>query len=197
MTAGALLRYIPAGSREVPHPDNLGVAFVRDTPYGPTQKLRFEVIAYTGRARRHTFFETHTSAESRDRRVKGFFDGLSARATAMRQAREGRTRPHTLKAGDILHHSWGYEQTNCDYYQVLSATAHSAISREIVAATVEGSTYSHGMADMRVPVKDAFCGEPVTVRINGYNQVAASKGSFSYGCVSRWDGKAHNCSWYA
>lgn len=26
---------------------------------------------------------------------------------------------HIFKTGDILHHSWGYDQTNADFYQVI------------------------------------------------------------------------------
>lgn len=29
---------------------------------------------------------------------------------------------HNFKIGDILHHSWGYDQTNADFYQVLRVT---------------------------------------------------------------------------
>jgi hypothetical protein len=135
--------------------------------------------------------------ESRDQRIADFFRLLEARATAKVQYRVERTRPHTLKAGDILHHSWGYEQTQCDYWQVLRVTAHGAIIQAIGSKTVEASTYEHGMADMRLPVADDFYGDPVKVRVNGFNRIAASEGRFSYGSAGVWDGRPHYCSWYA
>jgi hypothetical protein len=43
------------------------------------------------------------------------------------------------KVGDILHHSWGYDQTNCDFYQVVEAKKASVILKKIGAKTVPGS----------------------------------------------------------
>lgn len=44
-----------------------------------------------------------------------------------------------LKVGDILYTSWGYDQTNVDFYQVVTMTAKSAKIRQ-VAETVDSST---------------------------------------------------------
>ena len=43
------------------------------------------------------------------------------------------------KAGDILHHSWGYDQTNCDFYQVAEVKPVSVVLKKIAAKTVAGS----------------------------------------------------------
>lgn len=119
------------------------------------------------------------------------------------------------KVGDILHHSWGYEQTNCDFYQVVHVGARSVALMKIDSATVPGSN-SGGMCDMRMPVKDSFI-------VTGYH--ALSKGndkinpddptiaklvsclmepsgtvryyvSTPYGWCSLWDGLPKSCSWY-
>ena len=103
-----------------------------------------------------------------------------------------RNRPHTMVVGDIIHHSWGWEQTQCDYYQITEVTPHGATIRAIQSAAVDGSTVSHGMADRRTAVKDAFCGEPFKVRIDGGGYVTTLK----HGNASKWDGRANYCSWY-
>ena len=68
------------------------------------------------------------------------------------------------KVGDILEASWGYDQTNVDYYQVVGVKGKMVKIREIGAKTVEGSMYSHGMADMVTPAKDRFIKDSEVMR---------------------------------
>ena len=185
-------RWIPKNSREVPH--RLGVCYVYESePVGPNAIQSFNVIAYAGKARRSAFHESYRKAELRDKRVTDWFAGLEARERDVKQRALDRARPHTFQVGDIIHHSWGHEQTQADFYQVVAVTAHGATIREIAASTVPGSTYSHGMADMRVAVKDAFVGEEQKVFIDGYNTVTTLK----HGHAGKWDGRPAYCSWYA
>ncbi len=150
------------------------------------------MIAYTGNAGEKAFYEGYRTAELRDQRVTDFFAGLEESAASRTIRHAERTAPHTMKPGDIIHHSWGWEQTQCDCYQVLSVTQHGATIQAIGAYTVEGSTQQHGMADTRMPNRDGFCGEPVKVRIDGRNYVTTLK----HGSASLWDGRAKYCSWY-
>ncbi len=69
-----------------------------------------------------------------------------------RQARAQFQNPY--KVGDILHHSWGYDQTNCDFYQVVEVKKASVVLRKIGAGTVPGS--GGFMSECLMPVKDAF-----------------------------------------
>jgi hypothetical protein len=56
------------------------------------------------------------------------------------------------KIGDILSSSWGYDQTNVDFYQVIGVTKSSVRIRKI---TQKVAHYGEG-SDSVVPVKDAF-----------------------------------------
>lgn len=56
--------------------------------------------------------------------------------------------------GDIVSESWGYDQTNVDFYRIIRRTPSMVTLRPMGAATVEGSGYSHGMADMVGPGDD-------------------------------------------
>ena len=40
------------------------------------------------------------------------------REQSKQKYKEERTKPHSLKVGDILYCSWGYDQTNVDYFKV-------------------------------------------------------------------------------
>ena len=58
------------------------------------------------------------------------------------------------KVGDILHHSWGYDQTNCDFYQVVEVKKASVVLKPIAAETVPG--LEGFMCESLMPRKDVF-----------------------------------------
>lgn len=72
---------------------------------------------------------------------------------AKRQARESFVNPY--KVGDFLYSSWGYEQTNREFYQVLEVGNNSLKVRE-VAQNRERNHHDSGTCS---PVKDSFIGE--------------------------------------
>ena len=88
----------------------------------------------------------------------------------------------SVKAGDIFVSSWGYEQTNIDYYQVVGIKDKSTLTlREIGAKVVESIGYGTGR---KVPSKDNFIGEAFDKRANIYKignnvNVRVSLNSFS------------------
>ncbi|QCR87204.1 hypothetical protein FEF33_14485 (plasmid) [Moraxella osloensis] len=68
----------------------------------------------------------------------------------------------SVKAGDVFVSSWGYEQTNIDYYQVVGIKDKSTLTlREIGAKVVESIGYGTGR---KVPSKDDFIGEEFDTR---------------------------------
>ena len=119
------------------------------------------------------------------------------------------------KVGDILHHSWGYDQTNCDFYQVVEVKKASVVLRKIGAKHVEGS--EGFMSESLMPEKDAFITEgyhaltkhdgnitpdnaTITKRVSFYVQEDDSLRyyiSAPYGWCSLWEGKPEYHSWYA
>ena len=72
---------------------------------------------------------------------------------------------HNVKAGDIFRCSWGYDQTNIDYYQVVSVTGQMAIVQEIAQEAQETGF----MSGECVPSPDSFIGKPKRVRIQKYS----------------------------
>jgi hypothetical protein len=64
-----------------------------------------------------------------------------------------------FKIGDILYDSWGYEQTNIDFYQVTNISDKSVWIREISSEMVPG-TQGHDSSNVR-PLKDHFIGEEI------------------------------------
>jgi hypothetical protein len=97
-----------------------------------------------------------------------------------------------VKVGDIFIDSWGWEQTNVDFYQVVAKpSAKTIVVREIACETVEGS---EGMMCRNVrAVPDAFIGEEMKKRIDNYGGFKTS--SFSSARPTTAE-KEHYNSWY-
>jgi len=108
------------------------------------------------------------------------------------------------KAGDIFSTSWGYDQTNLDFYQVVKVNAKSLVMRPIASERAKDGGCS--MSEYRSAVKDAFDGEEFAARIT-FSRHLSSKGELMHSVVNRkvcecasfrsWDGKPAYCSWYA
>lgn len=111
---------------------------------------------------------------------------------AQRKAEKAAFKPD-VKVGDIYSSSWGYEQTNVDFYQVVEVKGKcTAVLRKIAQQDVEGSNYSHGMACEVVAVKDSFLSEETITKRVGQYGISLS----SYASASKWDGQPKYKSWY-
>ena len=88
------------------------------------------------------------------------------------------------KIGDLFYSSWGYEQTNIDFYQVTAVT-----KRMVGLTSIAGkSEYDAPMQGHTSPQPGAFCGDEKLHRINfdGKDQPYFRLNSYS----SAWPTKA-------
>lgn len=90
--------------------------------------------------------------------------------------------------GDVIYNSWGYDQTNIDWYQVVEVKAKSIVIREIA-----GNSNDHGgpSGGRTAPRRNDFCGKPMLKPLDEEGRI-----SFKHGAGSKWDGKAKSCSSY-
>ena len=88
---------------------------------------------------------------------------------------------HSLKMGDILVTSWGYDQTNIDYFQVTAVGEKSVKIRELNKKLVGQS----GQDDVVMPATNSFKG-PEMLKIVGLNN---SVKVYSFAWAHLWDGK--------
>jgi hypothetical protein len=69
------------------------------------------------------------------------------------------TANHDIEVGAIFEYSWGYDQTNVDYFEVIARTAKTVKIRKIGKETVDGS---EGFMSCKVrPVPGKFVSERV------------------------------------
>lgn len=104
---------------------------------------------------------------------------------------------NTVKIGDIFHYSWGYDQTNCNYFQVVKKTKKSVIVKEI-AGQLTGNNTGNSMAGYKKPIKDRFVeGAKELRKLLQFHKEEAFITMNSFGWCSLWNGKENYCSWYA
>lgn len=101
---------------------------------------------------------------------------------------------HNIKIGDIFYNSWGYEQTNIDFYQVVSTTAKTISLRRIKGGSNNYDAYH--MTGSKVAIKDSFCKDEV-IRKTPYLLGGEWRINFEYGAGSQWDGSPMTYSCYA
>ena len=138
---------------------------------------------------------------------------MSNRLRELRQRAKSQYQ-NPFHVGDILHHSWGYDQTNCDFYQVVVVKKATVILRKIAASTVPGS--EGFMCEKLMPVKDAFIekgtqaltkvGHDITPqnpnikkRVSFYVKEDGTLRyyiSVPFGWCDLWDGNPQYSSWY-
>lgn len=96
-----------------------------------------------------------------------------------------------FKVGDVLHGSWGYEQTNCEFAQVVAIKGKRGIViRELAHKSVRATG---PMAEEVVAVPDSFVGPELkrVVTVGGYVK-------WNDHCsMTKWDGRPMYSSWYA
>lgn len=92
--------------------------------------------------------------------------------------------------GKILVSSWGYEQTNVDFYLILEKKNDFVLIQEI------GQNKNYGLHDDRgttMPDQNKKIGEPFRKKISKYGSIALA----SYKYCNLWDGKEEHFSNYA
>ena len=109
------------------------------------------------------------------------------------------TKP-AVKVGDIFYSSWGYDQTNIAFYQVVRITpsGKSAEIKRIASSTTEDSF----MSGLSTAIPDAFLNEgPGKVKRIQYSTWSRVGEAYfritSYESAHPWDGKPKRSSWYA
>ena len=91
---------------------------------------------------------------------------------------------HSLQIGSILYSSWGYEQTNIDFYEVTKLIGKCTIEIREIAQTRETHNYNCLSGKTR-PIASKYVDQPMKKRVNEYNRIKIS----SFQSASIWGGE--------
>lgn len=149
------------------------------------------LMAFVGKSNKPAIYCAYFTIEQRDKALNALVEAQRSRKDRMAKRKLERSLPHTLCVGDILVASWGYEQTNINFYQVTKLVGVRMVEiREIASQSV----HNHMTYDDVVAVPDAFLqkshlngykdNEPVRKLVNN-NRVKV----FEFADAYKWDGR--------
>lgn len=140
-------------------------------------------IAYMGRSAKPLFHSCFLSEHSRESAIEDYAKSRRySLGEKQKKQQERREFKHEFEIGTILVSSWGYDQTNIDYYQVTKILGPQMVEiREI------GKKYlgSESTQDKVMPDKDHFVGPAMRKKVSPGHYVRIT----SFQSASKWDGK--------
>jgi hypothetical protein len=180
--------FIPQGAMKVCHKLSDAVA------YAYTDKqARPCVRVFFGKQAKPAANHYYRSEAEREAHVAKIF-AQRAEVVARKQewGDERKAAGRGLSAGDILSSSWGYDQTNVDFYKVLRLVGEKSVELVKIGSKRCDRESGNSMADYCTADPSNVIGEPMIRRaLNG--QVSIN----DYKRASRWDGREEYRSWYA
>lgn len=157
------------------------------------------VKAWKGNARVPAWNYTFSTQARAEAAAKELVESVRrSEARRAEQVAERKTKRAALKAsdhwmvGDVVYTSWGYDQTNVEYYQVVSLKPKSVIVRQI---SVNSSDRGQPGGGKVAPRRYEFVGPEILCPINEHGHFTAGpcwnkeKPSYRHNCY-KWDGKA-------
>lgn len=103
-----------------------------------------------------------------------------------------------IKVGDVFYESWGYEQTNIDFWQV---TALKGKTQIVLHAISSKTVKDIGFCSIMVkPIKNAwtkhYAGEKITKKVQGTIENPYCSAEHGILCLTTWDAEHNETSYY-
>lgn len=135
-------------------------------------------VAFNGRSNKPVWYEKFRGEVNLERKIKDTAKIFREQEDEKRKRREFK---HNYQVGDILYSSWGYDQTNVDFYEVVGIKEKSVVIREIAQKVVGEGTGSLYV----MPIPHRFEGGKMTKRVSTGEVVKITSYAYAY----RWKGK--------
>jgi hypothetical protein len=193
--------FIPAGAK----PIETGIALAAAYQY--EHRGQISALGFYGRAEKPTFHYKFRDSAQLANYLKRWTERIaqieSGKAQRRAEAKSKRAEPLQLALNDVLYCSWGYEQTNVDYYQITKIITNHTIEVRKIRGQMTERGGSCSMSGYSRPVLDAFCGEPMQKRVLEDRQsIRISSHTWARKLDSKMVGGVrvfdeNYCSWYA
>lgn len=157
------------------------------------------VKAWTGNARVPAWNYTFSTTARAEAAAKSLVETERSKQTRKaQQVAERKAQRAALKAsdhwmvGDVVYTSWGYDQTNVEYFQVTTVKAKSVMVRQIA---INSSDHGQPGGGKAAPRRYEFVGPEIFCPIDEYGRFSAGpcwnkdKPSYRHLC-SKWNGRA-------
>nr|BAR28713.1 hypothetical protein [uncultured Mediterranean phage uvMED] len=162
-------------------------------------KTIIEGKCFTNKSFNSWWYYRFKSVEQFNQKCLDQIKANNERQESKKKYQEERTKPHSLKVGDILYCSWGYDQTNVDYFKVSQVIG----KRKIKIIGLANSLESDGIHDKASPSdsignywtqKQFYCEvekkwKRKNVELTKYASSDNTVRISSFAWASLWDGK--------
>ena len=165
--------YCREGSKKTEDRQSDAVVYTSECD-GRDGKTRYHVTGFHGKAQKPDFNYYYSSDRQRGAKIQEFFKGRRLHAKRKkREAEERRQAGRGLGVGDVLRCSWGYDQTNVDYYQVVGMSGKATVVLREIEQKRKETGYMSGTTS---PRKGRFAGPPFKKRaIKGSVKLSSHK----------------------
>ena len=136
----------------------------------------FLMKVFYGKQGKPAAYYRYKTAQEREAAVKRFFVARQeVGAYKSKRAAERKAFVNPYQVGQIFRCSWGYDQTNIDYFEVVARTEKTVTVREIAAKSVETSS----MIGQCTPLPGSFIGKPKKCIVKGeYVKISSCQTGF-------------------
>jgi len=185
-----------ASEARVEYPDYLPVAEVYryENASMVSGKQSMYAMVFGGKRAKPDWHFRFRSDKEREDRIIAWKEGQEARIEQAAKNRKARNAGHSLEVGDVLHGSWGYDQTNASFYQIVAVPSKCfVVAREIGSKLVR----TEGSATYVVPAKDSFRegerGEAKRYKAGPDNSITIE--SFLHPSKTSWEAEHYETHW--
>lgn len=151
-------RYIPSGYELI----------AKDERYGfevyATLSPRIVAICFGGKRTKPDWHYRFQSMERLHARISESLNGYIEWQERKAKQKAERNKPHNVKIGDVFRCSWGYDQTNIDYYEVTKVIGAMVEICEIGQMSEETGF----MSGECVPETGRYIGKPMRKKVSMY-----------------------------
>jgi hypothetical protein len=163
-----LPRYIPKDSTPI---ERAGLPAIVYSYTGNSG--RPAAVAYIGKSSKHAWHYHFLNEARRQEKIDMFFNGIAQREDFKLTRKVERVSfDHSLKVGDVLYSSWGYDQTNVEFFQITATTQKTVTFREICQSRGRDGTLSD--SGTCAPIKNMWTNDskPYTRTVRPGNSVS-------------------------
>lgn len=164
---------------------------------GHEEYVEYIAAGFSGKKDKADFYYRFSNKDKFDHYVDKYINAIKSDIESKLKYKEEKKNKakavyDNLNIGDVIYTSWGYDQTNIDFYQVTGKFGSNSLKiRELDDKDVtESNSEISSMAGYKVPIKDKFAGIEKTIRVIGHLKIDNH-------IAHIWDGKPMYYSWYA
>jgi hypothetical protein len=148
--------------------------------------------AFSGKRNKPDWHYTFRTAEQMEKRIQEHAEAVRA-SEAYKKERTAKRNAftHTLAEGDVLRSSWGYDQTNVDFYEVTRVISPKSVEIREIGQEARDTGWLCGQTK---PTPGAYIGKPMVKRVSEGNSVKVRSFAWAYPCDPKqetyWSGYA-------